>query len=242
MSYPNEGLEHDSQYIEGTAISDGDMMVELPTDSEYDSSLHNGSVMSVDMDMANISIDTMSVDGELADPRPPIPDNAEKSMIGEGSSRLESPEVGSSATTSKGVRKMGFDIFSNTKRNAAAVLEKTKRALEDSAGSEDERPKSHERRPQKTPKYPSAERTSGGPIGISKSAAASRSLNQQCDDGKFVKDPAKWARFTEAIKKLDAQAVFDVDDDPRKVQHSVCFKPQKMKEPYNISRYEDHIK
>jgi hypothetical protein len=40
---------------------------------------------------------------------------------------------------------------------------------------------------------------------------------------------------------LDEEAIFDVDDDPRKVQHSVCLQTKKMKEPYHTTRFEEHL-
>ena len=239
LSHPERELEYGSHCNEDTVISNGDM-VELPANSEYDSSMYDDSVISVDTDSENINIELdSSVDMEPT--APPAPDIGERVVTREGSRMSTSLESGEETIPSTRVQKRVVDIFSRTTYRAA---EARKRVLEESDGSGEEMKSKSERRPRKTPKYPSpsteVERTSG-PSGISKSAVASRSLNQQCDEGTFMKDPAKWARFTEAIKTFDAHAVFDVGD-PRKVQHSLCLKYQKMKEPYNVSRFEEHTK
>ena len=111
------------------------------------------------------------------------------------------------------------DIFSQTKCHAVDTLVTTKRVLDDSDGSGDEKVKLklHRKRPQKilNLKYSSNQTSCRlGPVGISKFAVVLCSLNQQCDDGTFIKDPSKWARFTEVIKIFDNSAVFDIGGDP----------------------------
>ena len=237
------GSQYGSQYTEDTFRSDEDM-ISLPAESEHNSSLREGSFMSIDRYSVNSHVDSMDVDTEPVFSRPPTPEIALELVTKRGPNRSESPEAKLLETTSNSAHKSVIDIFSQTKQRAVETFKKTKRGLKDITGNEEEKTtsNSHEKRPRKAPKYPSVEDTSSGPIGISKSAVASRSLNQQCDDGTFVKDPIKWSRFTKAIRVFDKHAVFDVEGDPRKVQHSVCFKSQKMKEVYNVSQFEDHTK
>jgi hypothetical protein len=40
---------------------------------------------------------------------------------------------------------------------------------------------------------------------------------------------------------LDENAIFEIEGDPRKVQHSLCLKAKKMKEPYHTTRFEEHL-
>jgi hypothetical protein len=153
-----------------------------------------------------------------------------------------------SSKQSKGSHKV-FEIFGDTKRRAAEALKRAKRKFssDDEEGSTGRQKmgktesKSHDKRPRNAPKFTSSEST-GGPVGHSNSAKASRSLNEQVINGTFVKHPSKWKRFVKTITSIDADAEFDIDGDPRKVRHSRCTRSQKMDEPYNTSAFKKHAK
>ena len=186
-------LKHDNQ-DNGDVMPDEDMAVELLSDSEYNLSFHDSSFMSVDEEFANTNINSLSVDMELVAPdSPPVLVMMERSVTAEVPSQPELPKAGPST---QGIRKTVVDIFNQTKHHAVDALVNTKRVLDDSDGSGDEKVKLklHRKRPQKilNSKYSSNQTSCRlGPVGISKSAVVSCSLNQQCDDGTFIKDPSK---------------------------------------------------
>jgi hypothetical protein len=134
-----------------------------------------------------------------------------------------------------------FDLFGDTKQRAAEVMKKAKRKLksDDEASDCDEtKAKSHEKRPRRTLQFKLNSDTN---IGISKSATASRLLNQKVQDGTFEKHHLRWPRFVKAIQELDKDATFNIDDDPRRVRHLMCLRPQKMSEIYNIGVFKKHV-
>lgn len=145
-----------------------------------------------------------------------------------------------------------FDLFASTKEKAlkaksSQIKESSKRSIKDvgwTSSEEDsdseEETNSRTRRPRKTPKMVDHKQTST--VGISKSAQAARALNASVDNGSFVKSAARWEKFVAKIKDLDNHAEFDVDGDPRKVQHSLCTRVQKMDELYNVGAFSQHIK
>lgn len=81
----------------------------------------------------------------------------------------------------------------------------------------------------------------GGIIGTSRSSQSTRNLNKKVKDGTFVKNTARWALFKNKILVLDKEAEFDVEEDPRKVRHSVCTKISTMEEVYHVKAFKDHI-
>jgi hypothetical protein len=147
---------------------------------------------------------------------------------------------------SKGSHKV-FDLFGDTKRRAAEASGKRKFNNDDEDGSTEKheekrktQSKSHDKRPRNAPKLTSSRESTSGPVGLSNSAKASRSLNEQVTNGTFVKHPSKWERFVNTIKSIGSDAEFDIDGDPRKVRHSACTRSQKMDEPYNTSAFRKH--
>src|SRR5882762_10329056 len=157
LSNHDTELEYDTRRNPDAVTSDEDMVVEPPSDSEYNASLHDSSFMSVNEEFSNTDIDP-SVDMEPVVPdSPPTLDSMERLIAMEGPRRGELLQAESSIKTSKGIRKTVVNIFSQTKHCAVEVLKNTKRVLDDSDGSRDdsEKSKSHEKRPRKTPKYTS---------------------------------------------------------------------------------------
>jgi hypothetical protein len=163
LSNHDTELEHNSQRNGDTVTSDEDMAVELPSDSECNSSLHDSSFMSVDEELANTDIDSSSVDMEPVVPdSPPVLGMMEGSVMkeGPGPTRPESPKAGPTTKTSesKSIRKPVVDIFSQTKHRAVEALKNVKRVLDNSDESGDEKAgsksklKSPKKRPRKTPK------------------------------------------------------------------------------------------
>lgn len=106
-------------------------------------------------------------------------------------------------------------------------------------------PKSHDHDREKRPRIPPTATTStgsaSGVVGISKSAIATRVLNDSIKEGTFSKNPTRWAKFKMRIEELDSDAEFDIADDPRKVKHSFCGRSQQMDEPYNIKAFKNHV-
>jgi hypothetical protein len=205
------------QLSDNEMLSDHNMQNNIPADSEYESSSTH---------------DTSS----YMDVRAVAPCSTQESR------EALNAVAGLSHKPSRATHKLS-DPFGNTKRQAVGVLERTKRKLtSDDEESEQTsvKAKSHDRRPQKTPKFTPTETTSG-PVGNSKSAKGSRLLNEQVANGTFTKHKTKWPRFVETIRDMDKDAEFDIDDDPRKVRHSLCKRPQKMDEPYNTSAFKKHI-
>jgi hypothetical protein len=172
-----------------------------------------------------------------------------------------------SSGSSKGAQKV-FNIFEATRRRAVDALKDATQKIKETRGGRSSKrtigdvddtssdgesgdckseqvKKSHdpEKRPRKSPKAHQkmvAAGTHTNNVGISSSARASRLLNEQVNNGTFFKHPTKWSRFVATIVSLDQDAKFDIDDDPRKVQHSLCTKTLKMSEPYNTKAFKTH--
>jgi len=249
------------------ATSDYSMENDILADSEYESSSgYDGtSLMDVDVDSVH-GPSTLEIGNEGCEVGTPgdeamspkeiqrdVPRNA-RPLTPPTNFETQKPtqpmasndEAGPSTARSKGTHKV-VDHFGDTKRRAAEVLKKVKRKLtsdnEDggSANETQSESRSHGKRPQKTLKFASTEETAGGPVGNSNSAKASRLLNEQVNNRTFKKHETKWPRFKKAIQDLDKDAEFNIDGDPRKVQHSLCLRPQKMDEPYNTTAFKKHV-
>jgi hypothetical protein len=77
--------------------------------------------------------------------------------------------------------------------------------------------------------------------GKSRSATARRLLNTATKDGTFVLNGKKAEKFEKTIRGRDAKAIFEYHT-KHKVQHSACKQWLVMKEPYNTSRFSEHLK
>lgn len=76
---------------------------------------------------------------------------------------------------------------------------------------------------------------------LSCSAKASRKLKEDLRSGTLVVDEGKRERFEKKCCGLDGHAKFDYKGGWQ-VRHSKCSKWVKMQEPYNLSRFWEHIK
>ena len=81
---------------------------------------------------------------------------------------------------------------------------------------------------------------SGGDLGESRSAAASRRLNNSLKAGQFVANGRKKAIFEEKCRQMDDGAKFRYGE-KWEVLHSKCGKWSTMTEPYNTTRLKAHI-
>ncbi|KII84575.1 hypothetical protein PLICRDRAFT_167537 [Plicaturopsis crispa FD-325 SS-3] len=79
-----------------------------------------------------------------------------------------------------------------------------------------------------------------GPSGISRSARTSKAAREAVARGEFQVDEDQLDRWKRKIVKLDEDAEFHPSD-IRQVRHSRCGKYVRVKEPYNMSRFEEHI-
>ena len=85
------------------------------------------------------------------------------------------------------------------------------------------------------------EHREGGPIGLSKSAMAARNARAAEGRGEFKVNTAKFGNWKKKILLLDRNAEFN-ETQIRVVRHSVCGRSVKVKEPYDTTRFSDHIK
>lgn len=76
-------------------------------------------------------------------------------------------------------------------------------------------------------------------LGTSQSASVARSLRAQVQTGEFRPSAAKTQNFRQKILDLDRDATFEPMS--KEVLCSTCKEWKKMKEPYNISRFEEHL-
>lgn len=77
-------------------------------------------------------------------------------------------------------------------------------------------------------------------VGISRSAAAAREMNDAIKHGTFVVDPERYAEWKGKILALDPHAEF-FPDDVKKVRHSTCATEVKVKTAYDATRFKAHI-
>ncbi|KAG1863285.1 hypothetical protein DFJ58DRAFT_725187 [Suillus subalutaceus] len=80
---------------------------------------------------------------------------------------------------------------------------------------------------------------SGPAVGISRSATASRDLRMAARSGTSEPCPRKKATWKTKILELDKDAI--ADDDCQTVHHSNCGRTMKNKEPYDVSRFREHV-
>lgn len=78
-------------------------------------------------------------------------------------------------------------------------------------------------------------------VGISRSATQARDLRAAEKDGKDVVEMAKWERWKTKIRSDDPNATF-FEDDPRRVDHSRCGNPVRVKQLYDCNRWRTHLK
>ncbi|KAG1838367.1 hypothetical protein DFJ58DRAFT_733860 [Suillus subalutaceus] len=83
------------------------------------------------------------------------------------------------------------------------------------------------------------EEHSGGPVGMSQSATASRDLRAVAKSGQFKPCLKKMGTWKKKIIELDPDAV--AQDDCQTVRHSKCGRTIKVKEPYDVSRFREHV-
>jgi len=76
--------------------------------------------------------------------------------------------------------------------------------------------------------------------GTSRSATHSRKQRAQIFDGKFKVNMLQYENWQEKVLKKDPHAKFD-ENDCRRAWHSVCGKFYTMKEPYDFTRFKDHV-
>ncbi|KAI0363681.1 hypothetical protein BV20DRAFT_957785 [Pilatotrama ljubarskyi] len=82
-----------------------------------------------------------------------------------------------------------------------------------------------------------------GPVGISRSATASRKLKNSLHDGTFELDERRLSNMLDQVALLDSAAEVREDANRRwQVWHSRCGKWYTMKEPYSVTRFRDHVK
>lgn len=78
-------------------------------------------------------------------------------------------------------------------------------------------------------------------VGVSHSARIARERNKQVSEGTFVIDNRLFLRFKRKIRLVDPDAVFEVSGNVKLVTHSLCGQSVTMKEPYNTSRFLQHL-
>ncbi|KAJ7197465.1 hypothetical protein GGX14DRAFT_574247 [Mycena pura] len=76
-------------------------------------------------------------------------------------------------------------------------------------------------------------------VGISASATKARELRQKAKSGKLKPSAARTRNFREKCREKDPDAQFN--DQSSEVQHSVCRRWVKMKEPFNTDRFKQHV-
>jgi len=96
------------------------------------------------------------------------------------------------------------------------------------------------KRPKRRPKESDDETDESGEDHLSRSAEASRKLNESLRSGTFVVDEGKRGRFEEKCRQLDGHAKFCYKKSWR-VRHSKCSTWVKMREPYDVVRFSKHI-
>ena len=94
--------------------------------------------------------------------------------------------------------------------------------------------------PKRRPKESDDETDESGEDCLSRSAEASRKLNESLRSGTFVVDEGKRGRFEEKCCQLDGHAKFCYKKS-WKVRHSKCPTLMKMREPYNVVRFSKHV-
>lgn len=80
----------------------------------------------------------------------------------------------------------------------------------------------------------------GGPVGISRSARASREARAAAISGEFKVNAVKMEKWRMKILLLDRHAEFN-QKDIRVVRHSVCGRDVTVKEPYDTNRFSQHV-
>ncbi|KAG8707407.1 hypothetical protein FRC11_007462, partial [Ceratobasidium sp. 423] len=73
-----------------------------------------------------------------------------------------------------------------------------------------------------------------------KSMAHTQVVMEAVHTGNFKIDETRWARFETTIKELDAHAVLD-QNDPLYVRHSICGNSFKMRQPYDVKNFKQHV-
>lgn len=81
---------------------------------------------------------------------------------------------------------------------------------------------------------------SGEDRGLSRSEQGSRKLNESVRSGTFEVDEGNKERFEEKCRRLDGYVKFNYEGGWH-VRHSKCSKWVKMREPYNVVRFGEHI-
>lgn len=79
------------------------------------------------------------------------------------------------------------------------------------------------------------------PGAISRSTLASRQARASLRDGTFVPNPEQVHGFKDTILTMDLQAEFRITATSFEARHFRCGVYVKMKEPYNASRFDEHI-
>ncbi|KAJ6487065.1 hypothetical protein DFH09DRAFT_1457048 [Mycena vulgaris] len=90
----------------------------------------------------------------------------------------------------------------------------------------------------KSAKQASSE-ASSSTIGISKSATAARKQREAIKKGKFQASSTRLHNFQEKCRGFDSGACFE--DTASRVQCSICKVWKKMKEPYSVTRFREHV-
>ncbi|KAI0076104.1 hypothetical protein K474DRAFT_1708401 [Panus rudis PR-1116 ss-1] len=99
------------------------------------------------------------------------------------------------------------------------------------------RPKKQQTNPNNNQK----QKVPNAPAGTSRSAAASRKLNEMVKNGTFKIDADQLQEMKDKVAEHDKCALVD-SVYALHVRHSVCGQELKMKEPYNITRWKEHLK
>jgi len=86
----------------------------------------------------------------------------------------------------------------------------------------------------------SAQEVQLGPVGISRSAMASQKLKADMKAGTFVPNKAKRSNFEESCLAMDSGATFRYGES-WKVFHSDCRNWYTMSEPYNTTKFHQHV-
>jgi hypothetical protein len=78
-----------------------------------------------------------------------------------------------------------------------------------------------------------------GISGISRSARDARMANAAVKNGTFQVEDRKYAIFCDKVCAMDPHA--EVDEEAISVRHSLCGERKKMKRPYDLTRFKEHV-
>ncbi|KAF9641889.1 hypothetical protein BDM02DRAFT_3194339, partial [Thelephora ganbajun] len=144
-----------------------------------------------------------------------------------------------SSDAASGDERVSVVMFSVARTNqSSGFAEQQRKRVKGSDDEDGGRCKSSWKRPKKMKESDSE---SGEDCVPSRSAAASRKLNESLRSGTFMADEGKTERFEKKCHGLDGHAKFRYKESWQ-VRHSKCSKWVTMREPYDSVRFGEHIK